>query len=70
MTVGANEEKTTGPTPARPRRRRRDLAFEKFRARLFSDESLLSFGTNEKGERVCYGVSIDKLCKAIDDGKF
>ncbi len=70
MTVGANEEKTTGPTPARPRRSRRDLAFEKFRARLFSDESLLSFGTNEKGERVCYGVSIDKLCKASVAGTF
>lgn len=54
----------------RPRRKKRDLEFLKFRARLFSDESLLSFGTNEKGERVCYGVSIDKLCKAIDEGKF
>lgn len=66
----ANAEKITGQTSGRTRRRKRDLEFEKFRARLFSDESLLSFGTNEKGERVCYGVSIDKLCKAIDDGKF
>jgi len=54
----------------KPRRKKRDLEFLKFRARLFSDESLLSFGTNEKGERVCYGVSIDKLCKAIDEGRF
>ncbi len=54
----------------KPRRKKRDLEFLKFRARLLSDESLLSFGTNEKGERVCYGVSIDKLCKAIDEGKF
>lgn len=56
--------------PKRQGREKRDLEFIKFRARLFSDESLLSFGTNEKGERVCYGVSIDKLCKAIDDGTF
>lgn len=54
----------------KPRRTKRDLEFIKFRARLFSDESLLSFGTNEKGERVCYGVSIDKLCDAIDEGRF
>lgn len=54
----------------KPRRKKRDLEFLKFRARLFSDESLLSFGTNEKGERICYGVSIDKLCQAIDEGKF
>lgn len=70
MTMGATGDKTTGRTSGSPRRQKRDLEFEKFRARLFSDESLLSFGTNEKGERVCYGVSIDKLCKAIDDGKF
>lgn len=54
----------------KPRRKKGDLEFLKFRARLFSDESLLSFGTNEKGERVCYGVSIDKLCQAIDEGRF
>ena len=54
----------------KPRRTKHDLEFIKFRARLFSDESLLSFGTNEKGERVCYGVSIDKLCQAIDEGRF
>ena len=54
----------------KPRRKKRDLEFIKFRARLFSDESLLKFGTNEKGERVCYGVSIDKLCQAIDEGRF
>jgi len=54
----------------KPRRKKRDLEFLKFRACLFSDESLLSFGTNEKGERVCYGVSIDKLCQAIDEGRF
>ena len=68
--MGATGDKTAGRTSSRPSRQRRDLEFEKFRARLFSDESLLSFGTNEKGERVCYGVSIDKLSKAIDDGKF
>lgn len=54
----------------KPRRKKRDLEFIKFRARLLSDESLLKFGTNEKGERVCYGVCLDKLCKAIDEGKF
>ena len=54
----------------KPQHKKRDLEFIKFRARLFSDESLLSFGTNEKGERVCYGVSIDKLCQAIDEGRF
>lgn len=64
-TTGDN---AAGRTSSRPRRQKRDLEFEKFRARLFSDESILSFGTNEKGERVCYGVSIDKLSKAIDDG--
>ena len=51
-------------------RKRSDLAFRKLRAKMFSDESLLSFGVNEKGERVCYGVSIDKLCQAIDEGRF
>lgn len=68
--MGATGDKTAGRTSSRPRRQRRDLEFEKFRARLFSDESLLSFGTNENGERVCYGVSIDKLSQAIEDGKF
>lgn len=57
-------------TGRKPRRKKRDLEFIKFRARLLSDESLLKFGTNEKGERVCYGVSIDKLCQAIDEGRF
>ena len=51
-------------------RTKRDLEFLQLRARMFSDESLLSFGINEKGERVCYGVSIDKLCDAIDAGRF
>lgn len=64
--VGTKEPKVT----KKPRRTKRDIEFLKFRARLFSDESLLSFGTNEKGDRVCYGVSLDKLCKAIDEGKF
>ena len=64
-TGGLTQQKTK-----KPHRKKRDLEFLKFRARLFSDESLLSFGTNEKGERVCYGVSIDKLCKAIDEGRF
>ncbi|BBN90664.1 MAG: hypothetical protein E6Q42_09710 [Dechloromonas sp.] len=54
----------------KPRRKKQDLEFIKFRARLFSDESLLKFGTNEKGERVCYGVCLDKLCQAIDEGRF
>ena len=52
------------------RRTKRDLEFIKFRARMLSNESLLKFGTNEKGERVCYGVCLDKLCKALDDGTF
>ena len=54
----------------KPRRTKRDLEFIKFRARMLSNESLLKFGTNEKGERVCYGVCLDKLCKALDDGTF
>lgn len=56
--------------PKVQRREKRDLAFLKFRARMLSNESLLKFGTNEKGDRVCYGVCIDKPCKAIDDGTF
>lgn len=59
-----------GKTRKNLRRHKGDLEFLKFRARMFSNESLLKFGTNEKGERVCYGVCIDKLCKAIDDGAF
>jgi hypothetical protein len=61
---------TTSKTPTAKRQKREDLAFRKLRAKMFSDESLLSFGVNEKGERVCYGVSIDKLCQAIDEGRF
>ena len=61
---------TTSKTPKEKRQKRDDLGFRKLRARMFSDESLLSFGENEKGERVCYGVSIDKLCQAIDEGQF
>ena len=60
----------TSKTPKAKRQKRNDLAFRKLRAKMFSDESLLSFGVNEKGERVCYGVSIDKLCQAIDEGRF
>lgn len=60
----------TGKAPNAKRQKRNDLAFRKLRAKIFSDESLLSFGVNEKGERVCYGVSIDKLCQAIDEGRF
>ena len=56
--------------PKAKRKKRDDHAFRKLRARMFSDESLLSFGITEKGERVCYGVSIDKLCQAIDEGRF
>lgn len=62
--------KTTEGKPIRVRQFRGDLAFTKMRARMFSDESLLSFGVNSKGERVCYGVSIDKFCKALDEGRF
>lgn len=61
---------TTSKAPKAKRQKRDDLAFRKLRAKIFSDESLLSFGVNEKGERVCYGVSIDKLCQAIDEGRF
>ena len=61
---------TTSKTPTAKRQMREDLAFRKLRAKMFSDESLLSFGVNEKGERVCYGVSIDKLCQAINEGRF
>lgn len=52
------------------RRPRADLGFEKFRARIFSDESLCVIKTCPDGTKVNYGVSIEKLCKAIDDGMF
>lgn len=70
MTMSTTGDNAARRASSRSRLQKRDLEFEKFRSRLFSDESLLSFGTNEKGERVCYGVSIDKLSQAIDDGKF
>ena len=62
--------KRTSKASTAKHKQRDDLAFRKLRARMFSDEPMLSFGTNEKGERVCYGVSIDKLCQAIDEGRF
>lgn len=46
------------------------MNFELLKARIFTDESLLYYGTNEKDGKVCYGVSIDKLCQAIDEGRF
>jgi hypothetical protein len=61
---------TTSKKSKEKRQQRDDLDFRKLRARIFSDESLLTFGRNENGERVCYGVSIDKLCQAIDEGRF
>ncbi|TXT25428.1 MAG: hypothetical protein FD131_4629 [Rhodocyclaceae bacterium] len=66
---GNGSKSSEQPSP-KPRRTKGDLKFRKFRAQLFADESLLSFGTNEKGERVCYGVSIEKMNKAIDEGRF
>ena len=64
------EAKTQQKAAHKPRRTKQDLEFIKFRARMLSNESLLKFGTNEKGERVCYGVCLDKLCQAIDEGSF
>jgi hypothetical protein len=52
------------------KRTKRRMNFNLFKARMFTDESLLTYGTNEKGEKVCYGVSIEKLCQAIDEGRF
>ncbi len=43
-----------------------DRKFIAFRANLFADASLLSYGMNERGERVCFGVSIDKLNARLD----
>ncbi len=54
----------------KPKRTNRRINFNLFRARVFTDESLLSYGINDKGEKVCYGVSIEKLCQAIDEGRF
>jgi hypothetical protein len=54
----------------KPKRTSRRINFNLFKARMFTDESLLSYGINEKGEKVCYGVSIEKLCQAIDEGRF
>ena len=49
---------------------RDDLAFEKLRLRLFSDESLHTIETRPDGTKVNYGASIKKLCQAVDKGTF